>query len=523
MTKGNMVKGALGLFAGFAFFACASSLSAGIATNTEQLYELMRKGEDVSLQKGKVYEIVKPLNFTRDGQKLTTMGATRLQDYAILRVSAPEGGQIINGNNKNGILLEKVVLDGNRYNLPPYDISKGNPEMAFFGGGTARDQKIKNCVFMNSRTWSTFKLHEGAKGCSVENSIFFGGGADVRGNGRSPAEKETRWGDGISCAAAESTVKNNIIIDPTDVGIVIFCAPGTLVENNVIASVSRESLGGINMVDGIGHHEMDKASVDKTDKNAMRKYNYTGVVVKGNYVDAFGARIHIAFPMGATVWVPKDKNTMTFYGAHIIENTIAGEALGYGFVADGIEDFVVSGNKCEGKQSGLADGRWDVICDEPLPMQYNPDTIGSSKLQAEFVKQSQPRALQHLLRCNHGSKSNTAPYREIYKAYSYGVYEAPAAVKAAYLEMLGRDPSADELRLWSSYLNDRIMPVEDLRYRLMKTEEFQVANGKMGNNDMHNYRTKKWMSSLDKAMGANPNWKAKDVYKNVLKSFYVKK
>ena len=526
MINAKYMMKALGL-AGLMSAAFSLNAAVAVAHNAAEIQKALDAGDDVALVKGKVYDITNPILFKRDGQKIFTKDAKRLGEYATLRVSKKEAGQIINGNNKNDILLEKVILDGNRYGLPPYvpnaegNLQQGDPEMAFFGGGTARNQTIRNCVFMNSRTWSTFKFHEGGNGCTVENSVYIGGGADCRGNGRHRDEKTLRWGDGISCAAANSTVKNNIIIDPTDVGVVVFCAPGTQVLDNVIASVSRESLGGVNMVDGIGHHEIDKDLVDPDEKKAVRRYNYRDVLVQGNLIDAIGARIHIAIPMGANVWVPSDRYKKIFIGATVRDNTLSGDALAYGLVMDGVEEFTVEGNKSVGRHSGLADGRWDVICDEPGPFLYNPEWVKDSKLQKDFVKQE--RSLQHLLRCNHGTRSNTPPYRDIYKAYAYGQYEAPAAVKTAFLEMLGRDPTKEELKLYSAYLNERVMPVEDLRYRLMDTEEFKAANPGVGRNDLHNWRAKKWLDALDKAMGTSDKWKARDVYSQVLKSFKTSK
>ena len=512
--------------AGVLFVGAALNAAVTVAQNAEEIQKALDKGDDVALVKGKVYDITKAIRYKKDGQKIFTKDAKRMSEYATLRVSQKEGGQIVNGNNRNDILIERVILDGNRYNLPPYEpnaegnFQGGDPEMAFFGGGTARSQKIRNCVFMNSRTWSTFKFHEGGNDCSVENSIYMGGGADVRGNGRHHEEKKLRWGDGISCAAANSTVKNNIIMDPTDVGIVIFCAPGTRVIDNVIASVSRESLGGINMVDGIGHHEIDKDLVDPDPKKAVRRYNYRDVLVEGNQIDAIGARIHIAIPMGANVWVPRGRIQQVFIGATVKNNLLSGDAHAYGLVMDGLEEFTVEGNKATGKFSGLADGPWHIICDDPGPFLYNPEWLKDCKMQKDFVPQQ--RSLQHLLRCNHGSRSNTAPYRDIYKAYSYGTHEAVAAVKTAFLEMLGRDPSKEELTFYANYINERIMPVEDVRHRLMDTDEFKAKNPGVKRNDLHNWRTKKWLAAYDEVIGTKTTWNAKEVYAQVLKNMKSK-
>lgn len=57
------------------------------------------------------------------------------------------------------------------------------------------------------------------------------------------------WADGISLACTNSTVRNNLIIDAPDGGIVIFGAPGSIIEGNIIRAETRTLLGGITMVD----------------------------------------------------------------------------------------------------------------------------------------------------------------------------------------------------------------------------------------------------------------------------------
>lgn len=512
MMKAKAIK-----FCGFlssALFAlCTSAFAEVLAQNTDQIYEAMQKGEDVALVKGKVYEVNKPIRFQKDGQRLYTKDAARISDYAVLRVTKPEGGQVLNGNGKNDIVVERVLVDGNRYNLPPYE--GGGHELAWFGGNGAHNQTIRNCVFMNSRTWSTFKLHEGGKNCKIENSILFGCGADSRGNGRYDGEVPPKWGDGISCAAEGSTVSNNIVIDPTDVGVVIFCAPNTEVKNNVIASISRESLGGINMVDGLGFYEIDKGKIPPEDKKSIRKYNYSGVYVHDNLIDSRGARVHIAVPMGATVWVPRDKTTQIFTGAVIQNNTLDGDASAYGFIADGVENFQITGNKALGKVSGLADGRWDVVCDDPAPFLYNPKYVENTKLQKDFKPMQ--RSLQHLLRCNHGPIHVGGPFRG-YKAYSYGKAEAKAVTETAFIEMLGRLPTAKESDFYSRLLNEHSIPADQLRWELIKTPEFKAKFGEISRNKMHKFRTQRWISAFDKIIGESQNYSAQDVYKKALKS-----
>lgn len=117
---------------------------------------------------------------------------------------------------------------------------------------------------------------EGALDCNnttVQNNYIGPCGSDAQG----------QWADGISMSCANSVVRNNLINNPTDGGVVLFGAPGTRVENNTIwvekvrvmfvfinyrLTVSKHTLlGGINMVDYLPWNG-----------------DYTGTVVTGNVI-----------------------------------------------------------------------------------------------------------------------------------------------------------------------------------------------------------------------------------------------
>ena len=221
--------------------------------------------------------------------------------------------------------------------------------------------------------------------------------------------------------------RNNLVLDPTDAALVLYGAPGSIAEDNVIAAISRESLGGINLVDPI---------VYNLDANGTR-FDYRGTTVRNNYFDAFGSRIHIAIPMGAGIWVPNNRDKV-LVGATVYGNTIAGGAAAYGFIVNGVEDFNVYDNKSIASYSGIAEGLRKQQPDEPGPFIYEPQRTTNCKLQKEFLPCE--RHLLHLLRCNHG-KTNELGYR----IYTYGEYEVRAVVNAAYLEMLGREPGQKEM------------------------------------------------------------------------------
>jgi hypothetical protein len=469
--------------------AIVDCLTAAEASRTvppgTDLQAVLDRGGSLLLQPRQVYEIRKPLRFKATGQRIATEGATHLSEHAVLRIVDPECAQLVNGNQQHEVLLERVTLDGNRYVLS--DVGKSplrGDALVHFGGPQAANQVIRHCVLMSPRAWSALKLHEGATGLRAESNIILGVGSDIRGNGREGRERSTSWGDGIGCAARGSVVRDNLIIDPTDGAIVVFAAPGSVIEGNVIASISRESLGGINLVDPMPFYAMD-GDPGRTD--------YRGTIVRNNLFDAFGARIHIAVPMGAPIWAPKNLGKV-LVGATVTGNEIRGGAAAYGFVANGVEGFTVSGNTSAAIYSGLAEGEPPKFPPAaPGPFLYNPDAVVASSLQPEF--KTPEGQLMHLLRCNH-LKPNPLGYRT---GYAYGTAEAEAVVQAAYFEMLGRMPIARELSHAIRWLNEADGTADDLRRNLMMSEEFTSAYGFVPPERLHPYRVELWLKHLDQA------------------------
>jgi hypothetical protein len=447
------------------------------------LQAVLDRGDDLVLQQKAVYMIAEPLRYRKPGQRIFTGNAQYPSQFATLRIGNRNQTRLVTAGGIPGAVLEHVICDGRRYEfgIPSLEETGGKtqPSLVLFGERGGHDQIIRESVFLNARSWSAVKVHEGARNVRVENNFIFGAGADCRGNGREGTECRIVWGDGISFAARDSIVRNNLIIDSTDVGFVLFGAPGTLAENNVVAAISRESLGGANLVDPISFYRLGENETD-----------YRGVRVRNNLVDAFGSRIHIGFPMGAATWGPRHKG-QTLVGAEVTRNIMAGGAGGYGFAVHGVREWRVVDNTSTASYSGIADGLGpNRRAHPPAPFVYDPATVGNVELQQEFVK-CDPH-LVHLLRCNHGPKDELG-----YRIYPYGDAEAVAVVQAAYLEMLGRSASDAELRESVAMLQANTLNADKLRRRLMESAEFRKHFGRMAPEDLHPYRTRLWLGICD--------------------------
>jgi parallel beta-helix repeat protein len=125
-------------------------------------------------------------------------------------------------------------------------------------GGPNSNQLIEYVHSYDPRSWSCLHIAEGGflcQGAVVQNSDIGPCGSDAY----------QQWADGISVACNSAIIRNNMVNNPTDGGIVLFGSPGTLVENNTIwvvnvgyhffflfsclLYVQKTLLGGINMVD----------------------------------------------------------------------------------------------------------------------------------------------------------------------------------------------------------------------------------------------------------------------------------
>lgn len=486
--------------------------SADVARPGDDLQAVLDRGDDLVLQPSAVYPISETLRVKKAGQKIYTKGAQYPSQYACLKLADEKTMQILFAEGIEDVAIEHVIFDGNRYELgtvpKPEMGGGGQPPLVKVAGRGGDRAVVRENVFMSTRTWASLKIHQGATGCRAENNIVLGAGVDPRGNGREANEKPFSWGDGISCAAEKTIIRNNLIIDPTDVGIVLYGAPGSIAEDNVIASISRESLGGINLVDPLKPYWMDEEG---------KQTDYRGVKVRNNLIDAFGARIHISLPVGAVPWAPKYRG-MYLVGGEVTGNTIAGDASAYGIAAHGLIDWKITGNDSTASYSGFPEyGDRGNPPDGPAAFIYDPETVIDCELQPEFVPAE--RHIEHLLRTQH------APENEYgYQMHDYGDAEVRAVVKSAYLEMLGRPADKSGLKAKAKMLRQKKMNADGLRRQMMASMEFKNRFGHVPPEQLHPYRYGVWLGICNEIIrreGRFPS--AKKLYREALESLHYQK
>jgi parallel beta-helix repeat protein len=300
------------------------------------------------LCQGAVFELTGPVVISADRQQIYTEGFPTADKRAILRIVSPDLATAVLMRDYSDVVLSHVIVDGNRPNL-----GYMGGDALIYAGGSSSGQVIRSVRIIEPRSWSALHLIQGhpspAPPCS--NAL-------VEDNEIGPAgSSDETWADGISLACTNTTVRNNLIIDATDGGIVLFGAPGSLIEGNTIRAETRTLLGGINMVD-FDPYEGD----------------YTGTIVRNNIIEASGAVIRIGLGMGIRVWGcwPADTDRV-LHGGTVTGNILRGANMQYGFAADGVRDWTVTGNIDEAMHSGTpsVDCRGQVAS-APAGFQYYP-------------------------------------------------------------------------------------------------------------------------------------------------------
>ncbi len=451
-------------------------------TDGRTLQAQLDAGKNIALRPGQVVEVSQSLKFRKADQRIETVGARTASEYA--RIVHMEGSQgtLIEAKGIAGASLTKLVLDGNRQGFRHPEGLLTKEPMLSFGGEGGTGQQVRNCIVIGSRSaggWAAIHISEGGRDILIKDNIVFSSGPDIRGNGRSLAEKPFGWGDGISTASRDTTIVNNLIYDTSDEGIMVQGAPGTQVKGNVIVAISREMLGGIALIDPFGYYELDAKK---------RIFDYRGVLVEDNLILAMGGRIHVGLPMGGATWARHLGGTILL-GAIVRNNHISGAAAGYGYVANGVDGFEITGNTSDATYSGLGDGLPGKPPDAPMAFMYDPATVGSSRIQKQFVPMK--KSLDHVLRSNR-VPSDALGYRDA----GYAEAESRAIVNTAFVEMLGRDPQEKEAQHWNKWLRETRSNGDSLRRSLMTTPEFVGLHGYVNPLNLHKWRNDRWLKMI---------------------------
>ena len=314
---------------------------------------------------GALFKLTAPVVFSADRQEIYTAGLPSDDTRATLRIVGPELTTAVIMRDYNAALLSNVIIDGNRANLGP----RGG-EALLYAGGYSDGQIIRGNKIMDPRSWSALQLIQGhSESLPCKNALV-----EYNEIGPAGTSDELLWADGISLTCTRTTVRANVITDATDGGIVVFGAPGSLIEANTIRAETRTLLGGINMVD---YEPYDG--------------NYAGTIVRNNIIEASGAVIRIGLGMGQRVWVclPPNSDEFTLSGGTVTGNILRGEYMQYGFAVDGVRDWTVTDNVDGAKHTGNP----SVACNGRLASRPAGFLHNSARAEGAFQPEFEPGQL----------------------------------------------------------------------------------------------------------------------------------
>ncbi|KAF8514858.1 hypothetical protein BU17DRAFT_68219 [Hysterangium stoloniferum] len=352
-------------------------------TVTDRLNGLLSSGGAgyvLSLCPNQNYTITAPLQFTAPNQEISTQGLPSDDSRAMLSISGPvlQPGQAnhttaVSGQCKtcDGIKLRHVQIYGSRNGARSVR-GGANIEM----GGSNTGQLIEFVRSFDPRSWSCLHVSEGALDCSgaiVQNNDIGPCGSDASG----------QWADGISIACAGTTVRNNLINTPTDGGIVLFGAPGSVVENNTIWVET-------NLVD----YNPWKGDYDGT---VVRNNSIVGGFATDSPTDAGDNRgsnnesaiIKMGIAMGPHIWFGNSFKANVSRGAIVMDNRFEG-AFGYAMAVSSVANFTVLNNILVGNTTFVgsigpncsnAQGRTPL--GQPFVVQQS--LVTASNLQTDFT------------------------------------------------------------------------------------------------------------------------------------------
>ena len=460
------------------------------------LQAVLDAGNDLFLVKNGIYNVSSTLKYRTSYQRIETHHPTVLSENAVLRMQIDQGDYdtLIDGNKQSFVHLANVTMDGNKYALGPRYRAPGAGQGAMVFFSHAEGVWLKRCVMYNTRTWSTCHMVESGASHShiAEHNYILGAGVDPRGNGMDLGEQVTgdnpTWADGFSISATNTVCRDNFIMDTTDVGVVLFGAPGSRVQNNMIVSYSRGTHGGINLVDATPERYLDDVTVFGA---TMERYDYRGTVIEENRISAAGARIMIGIPFGRRCWANRDPTVFDQLGGAIRNNRLEGGAFGYGLVLDYVVNVNVSGNVSTASHSGKGVGtpENDNDPDPATAFLWDPDHV-TGPVQSGFTDNTKP--IEDLL-WHHGQPTTA----DGFFYYPYTPETAEATTRASYWEMLGRQPTSQELADGQrAFLADDRLYGDAFKRQLMQRAEFIDKFGEVLPKNLHVFRTARWRDRL---------------------------
>ena len=288
-------------------------------------------GSTVYLQQESVVYLMRPL-FIPAGVTLATDGLPDPHHHALMARlvrSAPFAAPMIeiNADDSPGPSgsLRSIWVDGQRARATPFVGSAIDVEI--YGGKGAT---VASSFLTGSLGWSTLHSYGLLDGRPCAGNLILGNVITAY----SSVHTNEKWADGISVGCEHSVVKENQIIDATDVGIVVFNAypenQQSQVTDNTVVNAGNSAFAALSF-DSL----QDRSAADPDFSGSSISYN---TLWSGPY-----AHFIIGIAVGTRPWYPHGAIGI---GARAVGNTTAGVPTHFGaeIVVSGMLNATVWGN-----------------------------------------------------------------------------------------------------------------------------------------------------------------------------------
>jgi hypothetical protein len=301
--------------------------------------------------------------------------------------------------NRSGT-LKAIWVDGQRAKASAFVAGAINVEIDGGTGGT-----LDGNFLANSLGWSTIHSYGSLDGkpCAdhvITNNVVTAYSSEHAGG---------RWTDGISVGCENTLVQYNQVVDPTDVGIVVYTAyPAT-----------QRSLVIYNTVVSAGNSAFAALGFDPLQNRSAGAPDFTGAAISRNSLWS-GPNTHfiIGLAVGSRAWYPTGE---VGYGASAIGNITAGvrTQFGAGIVVSGMESATVQGN---------------VFSGAPIPASWTGCAIGNVIASVSAGLASGSIQNYSDLEVNGCMSDNSAAVQSSVSAPEFG---APGRIRTSYDARLG--------------------------------------------------------------------------------------
>lgn len=288
-------------------------------------------GETVYLQQESVTYLTRPLVIPA-GVTLATEGLPDPHHHALMarlvRASPFPAAMVqinVDSNPNPAGSIRSLWIDGqrtaySRFVAPAIDVE-------IFGGQGAT---VTSSFLSGSLGWSTLHSYGSLDGRPCASNTITGNVVTAYAS----LHANQQWTDGLSIGCENTLVADNQIMDPTDVGIVVFTAyPATqksLVTGNTVVSAGNSAFGAL------GFDPLQNRSAGSPD--------FTGAAISDNTLWS-GPNTHfvIGLAVGSRPWYPQGS---IGFGAQATGNTTAGirTLFGAGIVVSGMRSATVQAN-----------------------------------------------------------------------------------------------------------------------------------------------------------------------------------